>query len=202
MERSLSQRPAIKADAPAATDQELVQASLRDPVAYALVVRRYEPPLKRYVGRLLGTASMHVEDILQEVFLKAYVNLNDYDQKRSFSPWIYRIAHNEAMTLLRRKRREPQAIPGEEGLLILDRMAMEGTDAQEKFDAARIEAKLRTAIAGLDRRYRDVIVLRFLEEKSYDEISDILELPMGTVATLVSRGKQHLRKALDQPENP
>ena len=117
---------AIKADAPAATDQELVRASLRDPAAYALIVRRYEPPLKRYVGRLLGTSSLQVEDVLQEVFIKAYVNLNDYDQRRPFSPWIYRIAHNEAMTLLRRRRAEPQVISGEEGLLHPRAHAMEG----------------------------------------------------------------------------
>ena len=173
-----------------------MHASLHDPKAFAFIVRRYEPPLGRYLRRLLAWNSQHVEDVLQEVFLKAYVNLNDYDPTRLFSPWIYRIAHNEAISLLRKRRVESQHISGEDGLLLLDRLR-DGTDSERDIDASRLEQKLRTAIAGLDRKYRDVIVLRYLEEKSYDEIADILHLPMGTVATLVSRGKQRLRKALD-----
>jgi RNA polymerase sigma-70 factor, ECF subfamily len=178
------------------TDQELVQASLRDPSAFASIVRRYEPPLARYLSRLLGWKSQQIEDALQEVFLKAYVNLNDYDPVRLFSPWIYRIAHNEAISLLRKRRTESRLISGEDSLLLLERLG-DPTHAQRDIDAARLEEKLRAAIAGLDGKYRDVIVLRYLEDKSYDEIADILHLPMGTVATLVSRGKQRLRKALD-----
>jgi len=194
----VSQVPLVAHESPSSpSDQDLVQASLREPEAYALIVRRYELPLKRYVSRLLGAHSAHIEDVLQEVFIKAYINLNDYDQKRRFSPWIFRIAHNEAMSLHRKKRTEPQLISGEEGLLILERIT-DATDAQKNPDAARNEKRLRAAIAGLSRRYRDVIILRYLEERDYEDIADILQLPMGTVATLVSRGKRHLRKALAQ----
>ncbi len=173
-----------------------MHASLRDPKAFASIVRRYQPPLGRYLRRLLGWNSEQIEDVLQEVFLKAYVNLNDYDPARLFSPWIYRITHNEAISLLRKRRVESQLISGEDGLLLLERL-WDGTDAQRDLDAAHVEEKLRAAIAGLDRKYREVIVLRYLEEKTYDDIADILHLPMGTVATLVSRSKQRLRKALD-----
>lgn len=182
---------------PFPADQNLVQAALADPDAYAAIVRRYEGPLKRYVSRLLGTNSQSVEDVLQEVFIKAYVNLNDYDRKRRFSPWIFRIAHNEAISLLRKKRTEPQVISGEEGLLILERMA-EGTEAPRDRDADSDRERLRAALAALDKKYRDVMILRFLEEKNYDDISDILELPMGTVATLIRRGKEQLRRALGE----
>ena len=177
-------------------DQELVRASLRDPAAFASIVRRYEPPLGRYLRRLLGWNSQQIEDVLQEVFLKAYVNLNDYDPTRLFSPWIYRIAHNEAISLLRKRRVEPRLISGEDGFLLLEQLG-DRTDARKDIDAARLEENLRIAIAALDGKYREVIVLRYLEDKSYDEIADILHLPMGTVATLVSRGKQRLRKALE-----
>ena len=182
-------------DTSLAEDQDLVRAALRDPKAYALIVRRYEAPLKRYVGRLLGTSSPSIEDVLQEAFIKAYVNLNDYDQRRRFSPWLFRIAHNEAHNLLRKQRTEPRVISGEEGLSLLERMA-EGTDARTNPDIARDEEHVRGALKDLDERYRDVMILRFLEEKNYEDISDILELPMGTVATLISRGKQQLRRAL------
>jgi RNA polymerase sigma-70 factor (ECF subfamily) len=174
-----------------------VRASLRDPSSYALLVRRYEPPLKRYVGRLLRASSAQVEDVLQEVFIKAYLNLNDYDQRRRFSPWLFRIAHNEAHTLLRKQRTERRVISGEEGLLLLERMT-EPADARTNLDIARDEERVRAALTDLDARYRDVMILRFLEEKNYEDISDILEMPMGTVATLISRGKQQLRRALEE----
>jgi RNA polymerase sigma-70 factor (ECF subfamily) len=192
--------PGAPASTPAgarpASDQELVRASLLDPNAYAGVVRRYERSLKRYLARLLGRSAQQVEDVLQEVFLKAYVNLNDYERERPFAPWIYRIAHNEAMSVLRRRRSEPHTISGEDGRLVLERVAGE-LDAGRDLDAAQDEARLHAALAGLDGKYRDVIVLRYLEDMSYDDIADVLALPAGTVATLLNRGKQRLRLALD-----
>ena len=184
-------------DGASLSDQELVQAALRDPNSYAQIVRRYQPALIRYVSRLLGHSGSQAEDVLQEAFLKAYVNLNDYDTARAFSPWIYRIAHNEAVNALRRRFTEPFTISGDDGQVLMDRI-LDGSDVQENIDAARRDEKLHAAIAQLDQRYRDVIMLRFLEDKSYEDISDILSVPMGTVATLVSRGKQRLRTLLDQ----
>jgi RNA polymerase sigma-70 factor (ECF subfamily) len=188
---------ATQNDTALAEDQDLVRAALREPKAYAQIVRRYEAPLTRYVGRMLGGSSPSTEDVLQEVFIKAYLNLNDYDQRRRFSPWLFRIAHNEAHTLLRKQRTERRVISGEEGLLLLERMT-EPADARTNLDIARDEERVRAALTDLDARYRDVMILRFLEEKNYEDISDILEMPMGTVATLISRGKQQLRRALEE----
>jgi RNA polymerase sigma-70 factor (ECF subfamily) len=96
---------------------------------------------------------------------------------------------------LRKRRSELQTISGEDGRLLLGRIAEESEDGSER-EAAGDEARLRTAIAGLDRKYRDVIVLRYLEDMSYEEIGDVLAVPLGTVATLLNRGKQRLRAAL------
>jgi RNA polymerase sigma-70 factor (ECF subfamily) len=178
-------------------DQELVAAALRDRNAFAQIVRRYEAPLARYVQRLLGGTGQSAEDVLQDVFLKVYVNLNDYDRTRAFGPWIYRIAHNEAVSFLRRRSGEAYVISGEEGMLLLDR-ALDGFSALDALDRSRIEAAIRKAIGGLDLRYRDALLLRFLEEKSYEEVADILEIPMGTVATLIDRGRKRLRQSLEK----
>jgi RNA polymerase sigma-70 factor (ECF subfamily) len=178
-------------------DKELVAAALRDRNAFAQIVRRYEAPLARYVQRLLGGTGQSAEDVLQDVFLKVYVNLNDYDRTRAFGPWIYRIAHNEAMSFLRRRSGEAYVISGEEGMLLLDR-ALDGFSALDALDRSRIEAAIRKAIGGLDLRYRDALLLRFLEEKSYEEVADILEIPMGTVATLIDRGRKRLRQSLEK----
>ena len=177
-------------------DRTLVSAALRDRNAFALIVRRFEPPLSRYVRRLLGRSGQSTEDVLQDVFIKAYVNLNDYDRSRPFSPWLYKIAYNEAMSFLRKRRAEPYAISGDEGMRMLQEI-LEDADAPAALDQSRMETWIHDALGGLDRRYRDVLVLRFLEEKSYDEISEILEIPMGTVATLINRGKKRLKRNLE-----
>ncbi|MCG8546657.1 MAG: sigma-70 family RNA polymerase sigma factor, partial [Alphaproteobacteria bacterium] len=177
-------------------DRTLVSAALRDRNAFALIVRRFEPPLSRYVRRLLGRSGQSTEDVLQDVFIKAYVNLNDYDRSRPFSPWLYKIAYNEAMSFLRKRRAEPYAISGDEGMRMLQGV-LDDADAPAALDQSRMETWIHDALGGLDRRYRDVLVLRFLEEKSYDEISEILEIPMGTVATLINRGKKRLKRNLE-----
>jgi RNA polymerase sigma-70 factor, ECF subfamily len=178
-------------------DQDLVAAALRDPQAFADIVRRYEPVLRRYLRRLLGWGTDQTEDILQEAFLKAYVNLNDFDRSRPFSPWIYRIVRNEAISSLRKRRREPMPITGGDGALLLERL-QDGSDPLSALEVAACEQALLLAVKALEPKYRDVIVLRYLEERSYDEISEILRLPMGTVATLIGRGKQRLKRALKQ----
>ncbi len=169
---------------------------MRNRHAYAGLVRRYELVLGRYVRRLLGRHMQWAEDVLQDVFIKAYVNLNDYDSSRPFGPWIYRIAHNEAVSFLRRKNAESETITGEDAELILQQAAGSGDDPGTAWQRARTGGEVRTALSGLDRRYRDVLVLRYLEEKSYDEIADILEMPMGTVATLINRGLKQLKAPL------
>jgi RNA polymerase sigma-70 factor, ECF subfamily len=183
-------------DAPTDTgDRALIESVLRDPAAYGRVIARYEHVLGRYVRRLLGRHNQAAEDVLQEIFIKAYVNLNDYDRARPFGPWIYRIAHNEAVSFLRKRKSEPQTIAGEDAALILERLA-DPDDPAQALGRARSLGDVRKALSGLDERYRDVLVLRYLEEKSYDEIADILQMPPGTVATLINRGLKRLREPL------
>lgn len=177
-------------------DQDLVAAALRERNAYALIVRRWQPVLSRYLRRLLGQSAEAAEDVLQDVFIKVYVNLNDYDRARPFGPWIYRIARNEALSFLRKRKTEPPLVTGEDAQIIIERLS-DGTDVQEMSERLRIEDKVRAAIMQLDLRYRDVLVLRFLEDKGYDEISEIMQVPPGTVATLINRGTKQLRSALE-----
>ena len=177
-------------------DSALVATALRDRNAYALLVVRYEGPLGRYAGRILGSHAYATDDVLQEAFIKAYVNLRDYDRSRPFAPWLYRIVHNEAVSFLRKRRAEPQTIDGEDGLLLLERIS-DGSDLQADLVQKGMESAIRASMNTLGQRYRDVLVLRFLEDKSYSDIADILELPAGTVATLIKRGLNHLRPLLE-----
>ena len=176
-------------------DQALVAAALKDRNAYALIVQRWQPVLTRYLRRFLGQSLEATEDIVQDVFIKVYINLNDYDRERPFAPWIYRIARNEALSFLRKRRAEPPLVTGEDAQLIIENMS-DGSDVQEIAERMRIEERVRAAINQLDMRYRDVLVLRFLEDKGYVEIAEIMHIPPGTVATLISRGTKQLRAAL------
>lgn len=173
-------------------DVRLVEAALRDRHAYAALVRRYEWVLGRYVRRLLGRHLQSADDVLQDVFIKAYVNLNDYDKSRPFGAWIYRIAHNETISFLRRQRAGLQIVDSADARLIIERVA-DHDNPEGTLQRSRTAEDVHKALAALDQRYRDVLVLRYLEEKSYDEIADILEMPMGTVATLINRGLKQLR---------
>ena len=138
------------ADQSLPSDGLLVKEALRNRHAYAGLVRRYEPVLGRYVRRLLGRHMQSAEDVLQDVFIKAYVNLNDYDNSRPFGPWIYRIAHNEAVSFLRRKNAESETITGEDAELILQQAAGSGDDPGAAWQRARTGGEVRTALSGLD----------------------------------------------------
>ncbi len=177
------------------SDQELVAETLKDRNVFALLVGRYEIRLRRYIARLGSNDPEVVKDILQESFIKVYVNLNDYDPSLSFSAWLYRIVHNETINHFRKQKNRPRTIEKEEDLELFEKIADE-LDIEEQVDRARTEANIQKALGGLEEHYRDVLILRFFEEKSYDEISDILKIPSGTVATYVSRAKAKLRDVL------
>ncbi len=177
-------------------DRALVNAALSSRDAYGAVVRRFEAPLRRYVRRLLGQQVASADDVLQEAFIKAYMNLNDYDPTRPFGPWIYRIAHNEAISHLRKLKSGPQPLPQADADAILERIA-EPDDPASLHGRKNATAQLRRALDRLHPKYRYILTLRYLEEQSYDEISDILQLPPGTVATLLRRGLDRLRQDLE-----
>ncbi len=177
-------------------DQELVAATLKDRQAFAAIVERYEEPLRRYIRRL-GADSELAKDVLQESFIKVYINLNDYDSALSFSAWLYRIVHNETVSQFRKVRARPAPFKREEDLVLFDAIPDE-LDIAAEADAHATRRAVQAALNSLGNPYRDVLVLRFFEEKSYDEIADILQIPNGTVATYINRGKARLRELIQK----
>ena len=177
------------------SDQEAVVASLRDRDMFRVLVEKYHPLLTRYVSRL-GADPEAAMDIVQESFVKAYVNLNDFDQSRSFNAWIYAITHNMAMDHFRTQRSRPQPIDLTEHAETLE--DMDTHTIEHELDMHLDAGRLRQALKQIPARYFDVLVLRFFEEKNYDEIADILHLPPGTVSTYLTRGKAELRAVLTE----
>jgi RNA polymerase sigma-70 factor (ECF subfamily) len=172
------------------TDNILVQKSLADSESFGLVIEKYAPLLARYIYRLGCINKEDREDVLQEIFIKVYSNLNEYDLSLPFSSWIYRIAHNEAISFFRKKNVRPHNT--------LDINNYEYTLAVEDHLYDLYDSKIRTtdlqnALQKIPEKYKEVLVLHYFEEKSYDEISDILKKPPNTVATLIRRAKEKVR---------
>ncbi len=185
----------LVADCDQKTDSELVRLTLGNQIFFQCLMKRYEESLKRYIRRISGFSETEAEDILQEVYIKTFLNLNDYDKSLKFSSWIYRITHNEVISQYRKIKARPQgnSIKVDEGWL--NNLPGE-LDLQEEIENRFDIEKVRQALNKIRIKYREVIILRFLEEKSYKEISDIIKKPEGTVATLLNRAKKHLAEQI------
>lgn len=179
------------------SDEELVRKTLLDKSVFGELVDRYQAKLTRYVARL-GIRDMDDQmDVLQEIFLKTYRNLNGFDSSLKFSSWIYRIAHNEAISWYRKKNVRPEGHLIGDSEEMISFMSDKGEDPDVTFDKTINAKEVNRALLEIDEKYREAIVLRFFEHKEYDEISDILKIPVGSVGTLLHRGKKQLISALN-----
>ncbi len=182
------------------SDEEAVALALQEKAFFGHIVFRYEDKLSRYIRRLGIGNDDDRKDVLQNIFIKVYRNLQGFDQSLSFSSWIYRIAHNEAVSWYRRSRVRPEGHLVGDGDDILSLLSSEENTAEDTFDIAINAQEINRALGELDEKYRDALILRFFEHKEYEEISDILKIPPGTVGTLIHRGKSALKKKLtDKP---
>ncbi len=156
---------------------------------FGCLIQRYEDKLRRYLRRLMPGLGEEADDVLQEVFLKAYVNARGFDANLSFSSWIYRIAHNEAVSWLRKKKARPETVElGEDEFQTFVTSLAEATEEEER---TYVKDTVIRVLAVLPEKYRAVLVLRFLEGRTYEDIGDILQVPGGTVATLLHRAKKN-----------
>ncbi len=177
------------------TDAELVQLTLKEPDNFTELVERYEKKLIRYVRRFSGLEIESAEDILQETFIRVYTNLNDYDQNLSFSSWVYRITHNETINFLR-KNTKIKTVPiesddeTEAGLINILKSEI---DVEADYSRQDMGEHVRMAMRTLPDKYREALILRYLQELDYKDISDVMRIPMGTVATLINRAKKKFK---------
>ncbi len=170
----------------AKTDNELVGMSLGEPDHFLCLSKRYESKLLRYIIRISKFSREDAEDVLQEVFIKTYFNLNGFDKELHFSSWIYRIAHNESVSAIRKKVVRPTiALEVED----IERFG-DDFDMTKNLDNSFDRKYIDEALSKMDEKYREVLVLRYLDEKDYTEIADILKKPVSTVGNLILRGKK------------
>ncbi|MCA9358957.1 RNA polymerase sigma factor [Candidatus Kaiserbacteria bacterium] len=182
------------------SDEELVVKTLTDKSYFGELVDRYEAKLSRYVTRLGVNNPDDKLDVLQDIFLKTYRNLNSFDTSMKFSSWIYRIAHNETISWYRKKNVRPEGHLIAESDELISFLSSSEEAADISFDKTKNAEVVGKALGELDDKYRQVIILRFFEHKEYEEISDILKVPVGSVGTLLHRGKKQLASVLNQDE--
>jgi RNA polymerase sigma-70 factor, ECF subfamily len=163
------------------TDEMLVtEIRTQNRERYAELVKRYEDKLMRYAIYLLGD-EQKARDVVQDSFIKSFINLNSFDIKKKFSSWIYRIVHNESMNSLKKNHKE---VP------MLQDMDFESDEnIEHDFTKQEIVEKAHACLNKIPIIYSEPLSLYYLEDKTYEEISDILRLPMGTVATRINRAK-------------
>lgn len=169
-----------------------------EPAVFDALVERYQRVVFRYVFHLVRDFHL-TQDLSQEVFLKVYRRFHTYDARHLLSTWLLRVAHNHTVDYLRQRRLPTvsmeAAAPGSE-VPLRDALPGKAADAAELVvDRAQGEAVERT-IEAMPLEHRSVLLLRFAEGRSYEEISFILGVPKGTVKSRINRARAHLQRSL------
>ena len=183
----------------ALVNKRIKQVLKGDQNAYADIVNLYQHKLYQICYRMLGN-KQEAEDIAQEAFVRAYINLHSYDQKRKFSTWLYRIATNLCIDRIRKKKPDyylDAEVAGTDGLDMYSQIAANERLPEDVVTDMELQERIQYEISRLPDKYRSVIVLKYIEELSLQEISEILDMPLGTVKTRIHRGREALRKQLN-----
>ncbi len=178
---------AQKTDENDETIAKRVQAGETD--AYGELVVRYEAKLLRY-GRKFLARDEDRQDIVQDVFISAYQNIQSFDTTQRFSPWIYRIAHNAFVNEIRKNERRP-ILPFDFDTVI-PHVAYEDPAESER-EQKDMRTYLERGLGNISSKYREVLVLHYFEDMAYKDIADILQVPQGTVGIRLKRAKEALR---------
>jgi RNA polymerase sigma-70 factor (ECF subfamily) len=164
-----------------------------DELAYIELVNRYRDKLNNFIYYFLGDIELS-EDIVQDTMIKLYEKKHYYKEIAKFSTWIYTIAKNLANSELRKKKRRrtftiSELSKDKKSYDLIDVNAEVGKEIESEYNLKQI----RLAIQNLTKSFRTVIILRDIEKLSYDEISSIIEVPIGTVKSRINRARLQLQ---------
>ena len=172
-------------------DEEIAQAIQRgDEALFGVLMSRYKEKFFRYGRKFLPDLNT-IDETVSDIFIKTYENIQSFDPSQKFSPWIYRIAHNEFVNALRKKSRLPYSLVNFD--LLLTHPAYEDPAVLER-ERADMRVLIDKGLEKVPPVYREVIILHYLEDLSYKEIADVLHIPVGTVGVRLKRGKEILKQ--------
>lgn len=169
-----------------------------DQGAYGEIVEIYKDKVFQLCYRILGNRH-EAEDMAQEAFIRAYVNISSFNIDLKFSTWLYRIATNLCIDRIRKKKPDyylDAEVSGTDGLTMYSQVASDTTLPEDEIESLELQETIQREITKLPEKYRSVIVLKYIEELSLNEISEILDIPLGTVKTRIHRGREALRHQL------
>lgn len=181
------------------TDEKIVRAVRKgNKELFRELVKRYQRKLSVYLYHLVRNRE-ETEDILQNVFIKVYDNLGKFDTRKKFSSWIYRIAHNEAVNIIKRKNWK-KFISWEDITVKGDTLDLKSKEKSplDNWIEKELKGEMQGALGKLPEQYREVLILRYFLEKNYEEIGEIIKKPVNTVGTLINRAKKKLLLIIKQ----
>lgn len=178
------------------SDDALIDKTIQgDKEAFGLLVSKYQDRLFNTMFHIAG-GTENAYDVVQETFLQAYLRLETFRRSSRFYTWIYRIAFNVAMGIKRKQK--PVAVFSQAKSIGLDEIDSNQDSPGEQLIASENVELVQQSIRKLDQEFRIVIILREIEELSYEEISEILEIPLGTVRSRLHRGRALLKEILSR----
>jgi RNA polymerase sigma-70 factor, ECF subfamily len=171
--------------------------------AYRELIRRYERPVFSLVFRMVRNREL-AEDLAQDTFIKVLQHIDRYRPEFKFSSWLFKIANNVAIDHLRRRQLDTVSMDGAPHAVTADAVEATsfdvsggGESALDRLEAKELGTAIEAAISQLRPEYRACILLRHVEDKSYEEIAATLDLPLGTVKTYIHRARHELRGLLE-----
>jgi RNA polymerase sigma-70 factor, ECF subfamily len=178
--------------------KRIMQVLKGDQDAYGEIVELYKDKVYQISYRMLGNRH-EAEDIAQEAFIRAFINIHSFNIDLKFSTWLFRIATNLCIDRIRKKKPDyylDAEVAGTDGLNMYSQIPSKTDMPEKELESLELEETIQKEILKLPEKYRTVIVLKYIEELSLIEISEILNLPIGTVKTRIHRGREALRKQL------
>ncbi|AIM16723.1 MULTISPECIES: RNA polymerase sigma factor SigW [Neobacillus] len=169
-----------------------------DQDAFGEIIEIYKNSVYQLCYRMLGNRH-EAEDMAQETFIRAYVNIKSFNQDRKFSTWLFRIATNLCIDRIRKKKPDyylDAEVAGTEGLTMYSQLSSETQLPEKELESLELQETVQKEILKLPEKYRSAIILKYIEDLSLNEISEILDLPIGTVKTRIHRGREALRQQL------
>ncbi len=179
------------------TDEEIFLKVLENSEYFGEIVNRYEKKLDRYLSRISALEFDERKDLLQEIFISAYEKIYSFEKDEKFSPWIYRIAHNKSIDYWRKNKKREKEISIDDNLSFVESKYWKN-DSEIEFENMENKELLKKVYSKLSLKYKEIFVLRFEEEKTYEEISEILRIPKSSVGTLISRATKKMKAEYEE----
>lgn len=182
------------------SDEQLAVLSLDDHLSFSILINRYQDKLLNYIKRISNFSSEDASDILQDVFLKVYLNLNDFDSDLKFSSWIYSITRNQVISNYRKFKVRPEgnSMPIDESVI---KKIIYDSNIEKEIDIEIDNKSIFNILNEIKPKWKEILILRFFEEKDYNEISDIIKKPSGTVASMLNKAKKEFKNKYQEKFN-